>query len=662
MSSSCRGWFATLRLPGRTIASRSLSRPAGGTTPDAVLRWTCEGQSGEIPVPALGPVEVAELGAIELRPADTGASRRVAVTLTLVAGARRLASNEVEISIYPPRQRPNRPINVPDRALADWFAGLGYAIAPDAELTVARALGAGDIARMQSGARYLVLADGVEQTHRNLRSDPPRREQPALRIVDDVPGMPQAAEGQVPNIGLVARDRTIWRGDWISCFTWIRRAGPLAAIPGGPLLDESFDRVTPHHVMTGFRAHEYGGKVHAGLVVGWVHKPAALIAERQVGLGGLVASTFRLAGEAPGADPVAAELADALVALAGGSDGYITETRYVSQISLTSALIFLVSVPLALRSEGPVRTRCRHSRAGGAAGRTAQLCGIGRSRMGGKMKLKIFTAALLSSTMLVGAARAEVVVEWWDFLGGGDGVRMKTLLDEFNAEHAGEIRIEATTLEWGTPFYTKVQTSAAVGEGPDIMTYHLSRVPLGVEQGAAERDHRRGAGPASACRQKTSPPRTGRRGRVDGKQYAVPFDIHASILYYNKDMLGEAGLLDENGLPKGLDGVEDFTAAMQTLQATRASSSACRSTPRADRTPWRIFYSLLASRTACSSTRTASSWPATTRQGGGRRPDDGRLGRERLHARANVEYPASVALFTGGRRRSTSMASGKSRP
>jgi multiple sugar transport system substrate-binding protein len=86
------------------------------------------------------------------------------------------------------------------------------------------------------------------------------------------------------------------------------------------------------------------------------------------------------------------------------------------------------------------------------------------------MIYKTMSAALLSSALLVSAAQAQQVVEWWDFLGGGDGVRMKTLIDEFNAEHSGEIQINATTLEWGIPFYTKVQTSAAVGEGPDIMT------------------------------------------------------------------------------------------------------------------------------------------------------------------------------------------------
>ena len=108
----------------------------------------------------------------------------------------------------------------------------------------------------------------------------------------------------------------MWRGDWIAGFSWVRRTGPLAALPGGPLVDLSFDRVIPHHVLAGFRSWEFGGPVHAGTVVGWVHKPAALIAERQVGRGGLVASTFRLFGDEALVDPVAASLFDALIAIA----------------------------------------------------------------------------------------------------------------------------------------------------------------------------------------------------------------------------------------------------------------------------------------------------------------------------------------------------------
>ena len=84
-------------------------------------------------------------------------------------------------------------------------------------------------------------------------------------------------------------------------------------MPGGPLADLALDRVIPHHVLTGFRAWDYGGPVDAGVVVGWAHKPAALTARRQIGRGGLVATSFRLTSDAPGGDPVAPYLPDALI-------------------------------------------------------------------------------------------------------------------------------------------------------------------------------------------------------------------------------------------------------------------------------------------------------------------------------------------------------------
>jgi multiple sugar transport system substrate-binding protein len=163
------------------------------------------------------------------------------------------------------------------------------------------------------------------------------------------------------------------------------------------------------------------------------------------------------------------------------------------------------------------------------------------------------------------AAQAQETVVWWDFLGGGDGVRMKQLIDDFNKEHEGKIKIDATTLEWGVPFYTKVQTSAAVGEAPDVMTYHASRIPLAVSQGILQEitpDDWTAMGLSSA----DFAPATWDAVTIEGKQYAVPLDTHPIVLYYNKDILGQAGLLDESGKPKGLDSGENFTATLQALK------------------------------------------------------------------------------------------------
>ncbi|MEO8530450.1 MAG: extracellular solute-binding protein [Deltaproteobacteria bacterium] len=172
---------------------------------------------------------------------------------------------------------------------------------------------------------------------------------------------------------------------------------------------------------------------------------------------------------------------------------------------------------------------------------------------------------LASASFFAVAAQAEETVVWWDFLGGGDGVRMKKLIEDFNAEHAGAIKIDATTLEWGTPFYAKVQTSAAVGEAPDVMTYHASRIPLAVTQGILD-PITAADWTAMGLGESDYATATWDAVTVDGVQYAVPLDTHPIVLYYNKDLLEKAGMLDANGKPKGLDSKEGFTATLQALK------------------------------------------------------------------------------------------------
>ncbi len=180
--------------------------------------------------------------------------------------------------------------------------------------------------------------------------------------------------------------------------------------------------------------------------------------------------------------------------------------------------------------------------------------------------MKLLRGSIIVATALMApVAHAEETVVWWDFLGGGDGVRMKKLIADFNAEHAGKIKIDATTLEWGTPFYTKVQTSAAVGEAPDVMTYHASRIPLAVSQGILDEitpaDWKAmGLGKddyAAAIWDAVT---------IDGKQYAVPLDTHPIVLYYNRDLLKKAGRLGADGKPMGMDSKDGFNATLKALK------------------------------------------------------------------------------------------------
>ena len=175
------------------------------------------------------------------------------------------------------------------------------------------------------------------------------------------------------------------------------------------------------------------------------------------------------------------------------------------------------------------------------------------------------TALVAAGGFWAGAAYAEETVVWWDFLSGGDGVRMKQMISDFNAAHEGQIKIDATTLEWGLPYYAKVQTSAAVGEAPDVMTYHASRIPLALTQGVLE-EITADDWAKMGLSQADFAPATWDAVTSEGKQYAVPLDTHPIVLYYNRDLLKKAGMLTDDGKPKGLGSGAEFKATLQALK------------------------------------------------------------------------------------------------
>ena len=256
--------------------------------------------------------------------------------------------------------------------------------------------------------------------------------------------------------------------------------------------------------------------------------------------------------------------------------------------------------------------------------------------------MALAAAALLTTSV---SANAQETVIWWDFLSGGDGVRMRTLIEEFNAEHAGKIAIEPTTLEWGVPYYSKVQTATVVGEGPDMMTYHTSRIPLAVENGILDPVTAEDMA-AMGLDESDFAPAVWEAIHFDGAQYAVPFDTHPIVLYYNKEKLEAAGLIGEDGLPMGLDGIENFNAALQKLQ-DGGTTWAMSTFTAGGNFQFRTIYSLLGQQDGemltdgewlaggnydklVNALRVVSDWCA-----------DG-------YVPAYTEYPAAIALFTSG--------------
>ncbi|MFC3831462.1 MULTISPECIES: extracellular solute-binding protein [Deinococcus] len=262
------------------------------------------------------------------------------------------------------------------------------------------------------------------------------------------------------------------------------------------------------------------------------------------------------------------------------------------------------------------------------------------------------TKALTLALALSASAQAATTIVFWDFFGGGDGIRMKQIVDDFNKSQK-DIVVNRTTQTWGNPFYTKVHTASVSGQTPDVMTYHLSAVPAGLQKNDLRPFTTAdlalgGLKPTDFQANLVTTLNTDAKAAGKTGLYALPLDTHTYVVYYNKDLLKKAGLLGADGKPTGITSLASLGQAMQTIKDKTGVTPAAFSTNQDPATLWRMWYSLFL-------------------QSGGTMYKDGKLylndldtkGKAALQTMAdwtkagyltkNTAYPAAVALFTAGR-------------
>lgn len=255
----------------------------------------------------------------------------------------------------------------------------------------------------------------------------------------------------------------------------------------------------------------------------------------------------------------------------------------------------------------------------------------------------LLVGTVLGLTALPALAKQDIV--WWDFLSGGDGVRMKALIDAFNKEHP-DIQVKGTTLEWGVPFYTKVRTASAVGEGPDVMTYHLSRAPLALQEKVLSEITDKDLENAGLKKDDffSAPFEAATH---DGKLYAVPFDIHALILYYNADLLKGSPYIDADGKLTGIKTMDDFEKALAWAKENGVETPVTYQSG-GEAGVWRVFYTLF-SQQGGELVTNGEVLAGDNAEKAAKAIDTMSKWRENGWAPEQAEYPASVALFSAGK-------------
>lgn len=194
------------------------------------------------------------------------------------------------------------------------------------------------------------------------------------------------------------------------------------------------------------------------------------------------------------------------------------------------------------------------------------------------------------ATSLTGGQPATADVIFWHLFGGGDGENMATMVK--NYEKTSGHSVEATLLSWGNPYYTKLALAASSGRPPDVAVAHLSRLPLLAQADLLERVDDESFSGVGITEDRFTPAAWA-KATVDGAVYAVPYDTHPFVMFYNIDLAKKAGLLNEAGDDlKAMKGREDFVDALKAMKEASGSFGAVASITVDPSTCWRFFTML----------------------------------------------------------------------
>ena len=178
-----------------------------------------------------------------------------------------------------------------------------------------------------------------------------------------------------------------------------------------------------------------------------------------------------------------------------------------------------------------------------------------------KKLLSIILIIGLAMTMVFANGNSEksstsgkVELKFWSLFTGGDGEFFDAMIKAFN-ESQDEIVMVNDMVKFDD-YYTKLTTALATKNAPDVVVVHqgnlLNYVPSGsllaldeYVDAATLSDFQ--TAPLNAC-------------RFDGKLYSLPLDVHPIVMYYNTDILAQAGITE---IPNT---AEEFLAAAKQIK------------------------------------------------------------------------------------------------
>ncbi len=176
---------------------------------------------------------------------------------------------------------------------------------------------------------------------------------------------------------------------------------------------------------------------------------------------------------------------------------------------------------------------------------------------------------------------------FWSLFSGGDGSFMDQIISNYN-NTSPAMGVQSIMLVWGD-YYTKLQTAVAAGKGPDIGVSHVSKLPELVDQGAVvpidDYLSQLGIDLSTMYSENSLASVT-----FDGSVYAIPLDTHAEIMYFNKDILSQAGVSPNADGQLDIASADDFKAILAKIKAVLPADASPLALTNSGDDPYRVWW------------------------------------------------------------------------
>lgn len=131
----------------------------------------------------------------------------------------------------------------------------------------------------------------------------------------------------------------------------------------------------------------------------------------------------------------------------------------------------------------------------------------------------------------------EITIEMWDGLGGGDGYVWDMIVDEFNTEYKGKIKLVRIMQGGWSDVYSKLTAAYKAGAGiPDLAMMHPTELPIFKDTIAQPLDDL--VAEAGLTRDMFIG-YAWDLAHADGHIYWIPWDVHPYSMYVNAKMAAE---------------------------------------------------------------------------------------------------------------------------